>query len=62
MPRRKQPAIPDELLDQRIHPAKAAGGELRGPGDAHRFWSRLNSLRLSMPRSVDPRVTRSSVS
>jgi len=44
------------------HPARAAVDVGRGFGDPHRFWSRLSSLRLSMPRAVNPSVARSSVS
>jgi hypothetical protein len=53
---------PDAGYSICTHPAKAADGGPSGLGDAHRFWSRLSSLRHSMPRSVNPSVARSSVS
>ena len=52
----------DYLRFVRTHPARAAVDAGRGFGDAQRFWSRLSSLRLSMPRAVNPSVARSSVS
>jgi IS5 family transposase len=51
-----------ETYFQRTHPARAAVAERGCVGLAHRFWSRLSSLRLSMPRAVKPSVARSSVS
>ncbi len=51
---------PAPYIDASIRPGPRSI-ERRRADRAHRFWSRLSSLRLSMPRSVNSNVTRSSV-
>jgi transposase len=49
------------LRPSRTHPARAVVVDRGGVGGIHRFWSRLSSMKLLMPRWVNPSVARSLV-